>query len=254
MGIFRGITATNVVIWATLLAAEPGWVAIAMSVESPVLAWIGYIWAAVFFAISWIALFWTRVERFWPWSERYLWIVGGPVVVGVLLGGMEWLISNSLRNALWIGLPTFVLALLGFMLCASRLSQNRKQVQQLTDENEQLDQLNKNLEAERNQLSELLQDVKRENRKLKEQRDELKAGHRRARIERWRSVIGDFDFQTENFANTDTYFDMEPELRPEVADMFRHPRRFHVGTRRTQTQHTEPLYCEKSQGSRGNGA
>jgi hypothetical protein len=218
-----------VVIWATLLAAAPSWLAIAMGFENPVLAWIGYVWTCVFFALAWIALFWARVERFWPWPERYLGIVGGPVAVGVLLGGMEWLISNSLRSALWIGLPAFALALLGFIKWASTLTQNRKQAQRLTDENEQLEQLNKNLEAERNQLSELLQDVKRENRKLKEQRDELKAGHRRARIERWRSVIRDFDFHTENFASTDTYFDMEPELQPEVADMFVHPRRFHVG-------------------------
>jgi len=201
-----------------------------MSFQNPILAWIGYFWAAVFFAIAWIALFWTRLERFWPWSERYLWIVGGPVVIGVLLGSMEWLISSSLRNALWIGLPAFALALLGFIKWASTLARNRKQVQQLTDENEQLDQLNKNLEAERKQVSDLLQDEKRENRKLKGERDELKAGQRQKRIEDWRSAISDHEFGGyPRFASTVAYSQMKPYLRPEVVEMLEAPRTFHVG-------------------------
>ena len=41
-------------------------------------------------------------------------------------------------------------------------------LQRLRDRNEQLDQLNKNLQAERDQLSDLLQETKRENAKLKQ--------------------------------------------------------------------------------------
>jgi predicted nuclease with TOPRIM domain len=134
---------------------------------------------------------------------------------------MEWLISASLSNALGIGAATYALAQLGFADWASRLAQNLKRVQELTDKNEQVELLNKTLEAERDQLQEVLVDTKRERAKLKEQRDELRAGHRQARIERWRSVIVDFDFHTENFASTDTYYDMEPELRPEVVAMFK---------------------------------
>jgi hypothetical protein len=217
-----------VVIWATLLTAVPGWLAIAMSFKNPVLVWIGYVWTCVFFALAWIALFWPRIERFWPWSERYLWIVGGPIAVGVLLGGMEWLISSSLRNALWIGSPAFALALLGFIKWASTVAQKQKRVQELTDKNEQIELLNQTLEAERNQLSDLLLDIKRENRKLKEERDELNSGEWRQRIENWEAVILDFDFHADNFASTGTYFDMEDYLRPEVVAMFK-GRTFHVG-------------------------
>lgn len=230
MRVFRGISANNVVIWATLLAAVPGWLAIAMSFQNPVLAWIGYVWTCVFFALAWIALFWPRVEDFRSWLERFLSVVGGPVTIGLLLGGMEWLISNSLRNALWIGLPGFALAQIGFAVYMTRLTLSRKQVQELTDKNEQLDQLNKNLHAERDQLSDLLQETKRENAKLKAERDELKAGERRKRIEEWRSAITNHEFGGyPRFASTVAYSQMKPHLRLKVVEMLEAPRTLHVG-------------------------
>jgi hypothetical protein len=86
------------------------------------------------------------------------------------------------------------------------------------------------LKAERKQLSDLLQDTKRENRKLKQQLEVLRAGELRTRIEKWRSVILDFDFAGERFAGTDTYSQMKREgLRPEVVEMFEAQRTIHVG-------------------------
>jgi hypothetical protein len=138
VGIFRGITATNVVIWATVLAAVPGWVALGVSFDKSVLAWIAYVWAFVFFAIAWMALFWARVERFQAVLARYLWLVGGPITIGLLIGSMEWLISSSFRSALWVVLPAFALAQLGFAVSLPRLAAKRKEVHELTEENEQV--------------------------------------------------------------------------------------------------------------------
>jgi hypothetical protein len=88
-----------------------------------------------------------------PRIRHYLWLVGGPVLFGLLLGGMEWWFSNSLRNALWIGLSAFALALLGFVVWAIRLVQSRQQVQILTaeelrikDQNRQLRETNESYE------------------------------------------------------------------------------------------------------------
>jgi hypothetical protein len=78
------------------------------------------------------------------------------------------------------------------------------------------------LKAENEQLMEELHQTKRE-------RDELKADERRRCIEHWRSVIHDFDFHAENFADTDTYSQMKLDLRPEVIEMFEAQRTIHVG-------------------------
>jgi hypothetical protein len=51
----------------------------------------------------------------------------------------------------------------------------------------------------------------------------------RARVENWEAVILDFDFHTDNFASTATYFDMEEYLQPEVVEMFKKPRTVHIG-------------------------
>jgi hypothetical protein len=52
---------------------------------------------------------------------------------------------------------------------------------------------------------------------------------RQRRIDAWRSVIRDFDFEADRFASTDTYSQMKPYLRPEVIKMFEEPRTLHVG-------------------------
>jgi hypothetical protein len=141
-----------VVIWATILAAVPGWVALGVSFEKSVLAWIAYVWAFVFFAIAWIALFWARVERFQATLARYLWLVGGPITTGLLIGSMEWLISNSLRNALWVALPALALAQLGFAAWATRASRLRKEIKELVAEVGQLTERNSQLQNERDWL------------------------------------------------------------------------------------------------------
>ena len=51
----------------------------------------------------------------------------------------------------------------------------------------------------------------------------------RERIEEWRSVIHNFDFDRERFASTDTYSQMKQYLRSEVIDMFEAQRTLHVG-------------------------
>jgi len=103
----------------------------------------------------------------------------------------------------------------------TRLHDAEHEHRRLRDRNEQLDQLNRNLKAERDQLSEVLLDTKRERAKFKAERDELRSGEWRQRVENWEAVILDFDFHNDNFASTDTYFDMEDYLRPEVVEMFK---------------------------------
>jgi hypothetical protein len=52
---------------------------------------------------------------------------------------------------------------------------------------------------------------------------------RKRRIDHWRSVIRDFDFETDRFAGTDTYSQMKPYLKPEVVKMFETPRSVYIG-------------------------
>lgn len=51
----------------------------------------------------------------------------------------------------------------------------------------------------------------------------------RGRIEEWRRVVLNFDFENERFASTDTYSQMKPHLQPEVVKMFEKPRTVHIG-------------------------
>jgi hypothetical protein len=52
---------------------------------------------------------------------------------------------------------------------------------------------------------------------------------RRRSIDHWRSVIRDFNFETERFAVTDTYSQMKQYLRPEVIEMLEAQRTVHIG-------------------------
>lgn len=102
-----------------------------------------YVLAASLFVAALTVLFWSWFPRLAAWIRgfrRYLWIVGGPVAFGLLLGGMEWLISTSFYNALGIGLAVFALAQLGFVEWASRVAQLRKQVEELTTERTALEE------------------------------------------------------------------------------------------------------------------
>jgi hypothetical protein len=75
--------------------------------------------------------------------------------------------------------------------------------------------------------------LKAENEQLKRQNEELTQRldeRKRERIDKWRSVIRDFDFETERFAETDTYSQMKQcGLKPEVIDMIEAQRIVHVG-------------------------
>ena len=130
-----------------------------------------------------------------------------------LLAALGWIFIPWIRN-LWAGIKKWW----PFAL-ARTVRHLGTELREARDRNEQLDQLHKNLQTERDQLFEVLQDTKRE----------LKRGERRKRIEKWRSVICDFDFHAENFASTDTYFEMEQYLLPEVVEMFKRPRTVHIG-------------------------
>lgn len=66
-----------------------------------------------------------------------------------------------------------------------------------------------------------------ENAQLKEERDALREAQnrdlqnqRRKRIEEWRSVIRNFDFETEKFGATNTYSQMRQHLQGQIAHMF----------------------------------
>jgi hypothetical protein len=76
--------------------------------------------------------------------------------------------------------------------------------------------------------SEEVEQLKARLREVERERDELRSGEWRQRVENWEAVILDFDFHTDNFASTGTYFDMEEYLKPEVVEMFK-GRTFRVG-------------------------
>jgi hypothetical protein len=120
------------------------------------------------------AFFGPRMRKSWAWAKGFLRLAGYPLLLGLLLGGIEWLVSDSLYNALGVGTAAYALAQIAFGFWAPRLTRSLKRVQELTDKNEQLEQLSKNLKVERDQLSGLLQDTKRENAKLKEELHEVR--------------------------------------------------------------------------------
>lgn len=211
-------------------------------------------------------------NKLFPWLNkvgkairRHLWIIGGPVVFGLLLGGMEWLISASLYNALGIGAAAYVLAQLGFAEWERRLTQRLKEernsllkslvevqpggasVERIpTDEENKrlkakIDALEKELEearsadkmgtptVEREDSLEVIKRVTAERDALREEKRQDLQNQRRKRIEEWQSFIGNFDFVNGKFASTRTYAQMRPHLRPEVIEMFETPRGLYVG-------------------------
>jgi hypothetical protein len=92
--------------------------------------------AALSFVAGMGLIVWAWVGRLWAWARRhrrYLWIVGGPLLFGLLLGGMEWLISGSLYNALGIGAAAYAPAQLSFMVWVRRLAHSQEQIEQDED-------------------------------------------------------------------------------------------------------------------------
>ena len=142
-------------------------------VENETWATLCYILAAllgiVAFAVPVRA--WRRLllSRFVPWIREILRLVGYPLLFGLLLGGMEWLISTTLFNALGIGALAYALTQLAFGFWVSRLRQSLNQVQELTAENEQVTQLNKNLQVDLDNAVEVQRDAQRENTDLKQE-------------------------------------------------------------------------------------
>ena len=73
-------------------------------------------------------------------------------------------------------------------------------------------------------------------RKLEAERDALREekrqnlqDQRRKRIQEWRDVISDFDFDAEKFASTDTYSQMKSHLQPDVRRRLEQPGMIFVG-------------------------
>lgn len=92
------------------------------------------------------------------------------------------------------------------------------------------------------QLREEYEQVKAERDTLKEEKRQNLQDRRQKRIEEWRFVIRNFDFETDSFASTDTYSQMKLYLRPEVIEMFEMPRTLHVGN----DARVDPPYRSKS--------
>lgn len=94
----------------------------------------------------WVAFSGSRSESSWAQLRNlrpYLWFVGGPILFGLLLGTIEWLISRSFYNAASIGAATYALTQLGFEWWAT----NNKQQQDCFNE-----QMNERAEAHRNRI------------------------------------------------------------------------------------------------------
>jgi hypothetical protein len=119
--------------------------------------------------LAWIFMPWVR--DLWAWVKRhrqYLSLIGAPVAFGLLLGGMEWLVSASLYNALGIGAATYALTQVAFGFWMPRLTQSRKQAQELANKNEDLDRQHRMVGVDLQNAVGAQRDEKRENKKLKQ--------------------------------------------------------------------------------------
>jgi hypothetical protein len=117
------------------------------------------------------------------------------------------------------------------------------EIKRFKAENEQLKQQTNNQQVEYEEVFKELRAAKRERAEFKRQAEQLQTerdtlreekrrdlkGQRCKRIEEWRSVIQNFDFDRGRFASTDTYAQMKPHLRPEVIEMLENYRMGYVG-------------------------
>ena len=94
---------------------------------------------------SWLGGLWAEVKGF----RRHSWLIGGPIAFGVLLGGMEWLISTSVYYAFGVGIAAYALAQLSFRVWAGRLIQTRKRVQELLTTKRSLEEESRKLRESR---------------------------------------------------------------------------------------------------------
>ena len=138
MRVFQALISPLGAFGLTLLALTLAFVALVLDqadIKSPTLVWVFGISACVTFlgaiAVFVVAFLGPKAERSRAQIRelrRYFWLLGGPVLCGLLLGGMEWLISTSLFNALGIGAAAYALAQLGFMVWAVRLTRAQEQI------------------------------------------------------------------------------------------------------------------------------
>jgi hypothetical protein len=125
-------------------------------IKSPVLVWVFGILACVTglgaLAVFIIALLGSHAERSRAQIRvlrRYLWLVGVPLGFGLLVGGMEWLISTSPYNALGIGATAYALAQLGYAVWVVRAARLRNQINELTADVDKLTKQNQELRNQR---------------------------------------------------------------------------------------------------------
>lgn len=172
MRIFQVLTAPRGVLGLTLLALVLGFIALALdqaNVKSTVLVYVFSILAGITTVGTLAAFFGPRVSRAWAWTKGLLRLAGYPLLFGLLLGSLQWLISASLYDALGIGATAYALGQLAFGYWTPRLVQSQKRVLELENENEQLTQLNKNLQVDLENATKAQRDKKREYARLEQQ-------------------------------------------------------------------------------------
>ena len=172
MRILQSLTAPRGVLGLTLLAFALGFIALVLdqaNFKSTLLAYVFGILAGIAALGALVAFFGPRISRSWAWTKGLLRLAGYPLLFGLLLGGLEWLISASLYDALGIGATAYALTQLAFGYWMPRLIQSQERVLELEDENEQLNQLNKNLQVDLKNTVTAQRDTKREHARLKQQ-------------------------------------------------------------------------------------
>ncbi len=92
-----------------------------------------------------------------------------------------------------------------------------------------IEQLSPETSRELAQLRKRVEQLTAERDALKEEKRQELQKRRQERIEEWRSVIRNLDSGAVGFADTDTYSQMKPYLRPEVIKMLEAPRTMTVG-------------------------
>ena len=138
MRVFQALISPLGAFGLTLLAFTLAFVALVLDqadIKSPDLVWVFGISACVTglgaIAVFVVAFLGPKAERSRAQIRelrRYLLLLGGPILCGLLLGGMEWLISTSLYNALGIGAAAYALAQVGFMVWTVRLARAQGQI------------------------------------------------------------------------------------------------------------------------------
>ena len=105
------LTAPRGVLGLTLLAFALAFVALMLDqadYKSPILVWVFGILAGIAALGAVAAFLGSRMSKSLAWAKGFLRLAGYPLLLGSLLGGIEWLVSASLYNALGIGAAAYV--------------------------------------------------------------------------------------------------------------------------------------------------